>query len=128
MDILLTARAIVASSPCALLSEAALQTGVRSLLPQIRKLEITNRLDSDVEQAVSKLTVPCGFDDTSGITLLRHRHPDTYRDVVSRLAERLKEDDKIRRSLKVYTSFFENESRPETNKEAFIRIFKTFPW
>jgi hypothetical protein len=44
------------------------------------------------------------------------------------LAERLKEEDKIRRSLKVYTSFFENESRPETNTEAFIRIFKAFPW
>jgi hypothetical protein len=49
--------------------------------------------------------------------------------LVARLAERLKEEDKLKRSLKVYTSFFEKEAPPgETNKQAFFRIVKAFPW
>merc|ERR1719359_2672937 len=94
----------------------------------VQHIPVSNRLETEVEQTIGDLNVKCALDGRSGMTLLRHRHPETLRDLSTRLAEALRRADKLKRALKVYTEFFEEENQAETNVEAAVRIVKAFPW
>jgi len=102
--------------------------GVKCLTPLVQHLQVSSRLETEVEQFVSDLNVQCALDGRSGMTLLRHRHPETLRDLCTRIADGLRRKDKLKRALKVYTDFFEEHNQPETKMEEAVRIFKAFPW